>query len=222
MKPAGILASLCVASLTLACGGPNGDSRSVTADEPVIGTSGTDPSIRSADRDFVSELMMAGTAEVKLGQLAAERGSSNQVKDFGQMMVKDHTAAGNKLKMIAEQHDRAPGDVALDQEHQALFTKLSALRGSQFDREYIAAMVDGHEKVIDTLQSRVDERDRVGVATGQAPKDVNVKPEASTNHFEAGLNQWAAEALPVVKGHLERAKAIEAALDRGRNTTASR
>ena len=50
---------------------------------------------------FVNDLTIAGLAEVQLGKLAAEHGSSPDVKSFGQMMVKDHTQAANELKPIA-------------------------------------------------------------------------------------------------------------------------
>ena len=75
--------------------------------------------------------------------------------------------------------------------------------------------------MLDRLQSRVDERDRVATALGREPKDVNVKAEPSDNALEASVNQWAADTLPVVKGHLEQAKTLDEMLKRGRNNTAS-
>ena len=221
MKRPGLLSIACAAALTVACS--RGDVRSddptaTSGNDSVIGTSGeTD---RGGDSRFVHDLIEAGTAEIQLGKLATERAASADVKQFGQMMVEGHSKSGEALKQIATRFS-IPADVALDEKNRELIDKLSKLRGAEFDREYIDAMVDGHEAVVDKLQSRVDEKNRIAVATGQEPKDTNVKPEAADNQVEASLNTWAADTLPVAKQHLERAKAIDDKLDAGRNTTAS-
>jgi hypothetical protein len=83
-------------------------------------------------------------------------------------------------------------------------------------------MVEGHEDVIDKLESRVDTDTRGSAASGQTSK-TTVTPEGADNPTEASLNMWAASTLPVVKAHLERAKSIQDALkNSNRNTTASR
>ena len=72
---------------------------------------------------FVNDLTIAGLAEVQLGKLAAERGSSPDVKSFGQMMVKDHTQAANELKPIATEL-KVQQPTQLDQMHKDLADKL--------------------------------------------------------------------------------------------------
>ena len=225
MKPQGILSLLCAAALTVACSrdarNTVGTDRDNTDRDATVGTTGrTD--IDNSDKDFVRDLTEAGNAEVQLGKLASDRGASPAVKQFGQMMVKDHTAAGDRLKQIATTHNVVPGDIPLSDEHSQLFQKLSQLRGAEFDREYMKAMVDGHQGVIDKLQTRVDERHPVATAVGKEPKDVNVKPEETDNALKGSLNSWAADTLPVAKGHLERAKTLNDNLKRGQNNTASR
>ncbi|HEX5107408.1 MAG TPA: DUF4142 domain-containing protein [Vicinamibacterales bacterium] len=222
MKTAGLTTVVCALALTVACNADRRDSTGRTDNGAAVGTSGESVDVSNADKDFVHDLTVAGNAEVELGRLASTRGGNAQVKEFGQMMVKDHTSAGDQLKQIASRSNVDTGAAAIDDEHQELITKLSALKGADFDREYMKAMVDGHQDVLDKLQSRVDERDRVGVATGQKPKDVNVKPEPANDTLEASLNAWAASTLPVVKGHLEKAKAVKEAVDRGGNNTATR
>jgi hypothetical protein len=74
-------------------------------------------------------------------------------------------------------------------------------------------MIDSHQDVVDKLQSRVDETDRSAVATGQAERNTNVKPEDADNHVEASLNMWAATTLPATKAHLDKAKAIQDTLN---------
>ena len=61
----------------------------------------------------------------------------------------------------------------------------------------MAAMVSGHEDVANKLESRLD-RQKL--------------PEKSDNVVTMALNGWAAEAYPVVQGHLESAKTSEKTL----------
>ena len=221
MKQLGILSLACATALTLACSDARRDANTSADNPSAVGTSGDADRVSGGDRDFVAEMLKDGTAEVQLGTLASERGASADVKQFAQMMVQDHTKAGEQLKQIASRYSIDTGSTALDDKHRDLVDKLSKLRGAEFDKEYINAMVDGHQDVIDRLQSRVDERDRSATATGKTERNTNVKPEAADNQIEASLNQWAADSLPVVQKHLDRAKAIDDKLD-NRNSTARR
>jgi putative membrane protein len=101
-------------------------------------------SASAADRDFVTTALRGGMAEVELGKLAAAKGASNDVKQFGQKMVADHTQMGENMKHVALQvgasqpSKMSPADMALE-------TKLKALSGDAFDKAYIQAMVKDHE-----------------------------------------------------------------------------
>jgi putative membrane protein len=185
--------------LSFAC---NTDNRP-TSDQSV-GTTGN--SVGAGDRDFVDHLTIAGMAEVELGRMAMERSDNDWVKQFGEMMVRDHSKAGEELKQIAMQH-AIPTPAGLDQQHRDLQTRLSSLKGAEFDREYMNAMVEGHEDVLDRLQTRASE-DRVGDDKG------TVTPERSDNPVEAAINEWAANALPTVRHHLDEARNIREGLGR--------
>lgn len=200
MRKIAVLPLVLAAALSFAC---NAENRNAT-NESTVGTSGA--AISAGDRDFVEDMAIGGMAEVELGRMAMERGASAEVKQFGDMMVKDHSMAGDELKQVAMQHS-IPMPSGLDQKHQDLKTTLSNLRGAEFDREYMKAMVDGHEDVVDRLQTRASE-DRFGDDKGE------VKPERSDNPVEAALNQWAAKALPTVRHHLDEAKRIHDGLGR--------
>src|ERR1700683_4284331 len=60
-------------------------------------------SVSMSDRKFVRGAVQGGMAEVELGKLAIEKGSSDEVKKFGQRMVDDHSKAGDQLKQIASE-----------------------------------------------------------------------------------------------------------------------
>jgi len=104
---------------------------------------------------FINDMTIANLAEVQLGKMASEKGSNPDVKSFGQMMVKDHTQANDELKQVASRLKVQP-PAQVDQKHKDLSDKLSKLSGAEFDREYINAMVMGHEEVLGKLRARVD------------------------------------------------------------------
>ena len=237
MKRTGLLAIACAAALTAACGGANNDRSDIAAnnndtvnsDTRGVGTAG-DNAFSAGDRDFIEDQLEAGMAEVELGKLAAERGRSAQVKQFGQMMVTDHTKAGEELKQIAMQHNFTPA-VAISDQHRDLRDRLMKLQGAEFDREYMKAMVEGHEDVVDQKESRVDDKSLGEWKTKHQDPHTHDKieakveaetviPENSDNAATMAVNQWAAKSLPVAEAHLQQAKALHDTLDQnGRNST---
>lgn len=204
MKRIALLPVAFAAVLTFAC---NADNRNTTDDSATIGTTGA--AVSTGDREFVEQMMTGGMAEIELGRLAMERAGTAEVKQFADMLVKDHSKAGEELKQIAMRHS-IPIPTTVDEEHRELNSKLSTLKGAEFDREYMNAMVEGHEDVVDRLQTRASE-DRFGDDKG------SVQPESSDNPVEADINQWAAAALPTVRHHLEEARRVHDSL--GRNLT---
>jgi putative membrane protein len=195
----------CAAVLTVACAGDGRDTRDNDSDR-VVGTSGQAEHGATGDaRHFAEKAAYAGNAEVKLGQLAIERSQDPAVKEFAQMMVRDHSKAGNELKQAVKAHDVST-PAGLDPEHQQLYDRLSRLRGAEFDREYMKAMVDGHMKVRSMLAARTKEtrgpmdRNRATGTSGMA---------GSSTQLDAALNQWASKGLPTVEEHLQKAQDLQ-------------
>lgn len=218
MKRIGLLSIALAMALTVACNrnAPSNTTATTAANEPnAIGTAGEADrnTVSTGDKDFVKDVSTANMAEIELGQLAAQRAVSADVKQFAQMMVTDHTKAGADLKQAVSQWN-IPMASALDEKHQDLKVKLSKLQGRQFDHEYMEAMVQGHQDVMDKLETRVDGHGALG-----RDKDTNPVPEKSDNHVTSSINTWAAATLPAVHHHLDQAKMIEEKIDRSRNTT---
>ena len=151
---------------------------------------------------FVNEMAVAGMAEVELGTLATQRAQNPDVKAFGQMMIKDHTQANSELTQIAKQM-KATVPTQLDMKHRDLRDRLSKLNGAEFDREYMTAMVAGHEEVLAKLKAKTG---ATSTSTSAARPAESV---ATTGSQDAALTQWASKALPTVEQHLDRAKALQ-------------
>ncbi|MCU1297412.1 MAG: outer membrane protein, partial [Acidobacteriaceae bacterium] len=98
-----------------------------------------------SDKTFIKKAAEGGMAEVELGKLAAEKGSSEEVKKFGQRMVEDHSKANDQLKQVASSKGvEVPAD--LNAKDKATKARLSKLSGEQFDKAYMSDMVKDHQQ----------------------------------------------------------------------------
>jgi putative membrane protein len=160
---------------------------------------------RTDSRLFINEMTIVGLTEVRLGQMAAERAERANVKAFGQMMVKDHTAANAELSRIAAEVKIVP-PTEIDKKREELVARLSKLEGTDFDVAYIAAMVEGHQTVAAQLREWTTESRPVGPPPAGDPKAADI---ARGGPDEEKLTQWAIRTLPTVEKHLERARALQ-------------
>jgi len=140
--------------------------------------------VSMADTNFILAAAQGGMTEVELGQLAATNGMRDDVKNFGQMMVKDHTAINTDLKSLAAQKGVTLPD-NLDAKHRAMVEKLSSFTGSEFDDAYIAAMIKGHKSDAKAFK-----------AEAAATTDADVK-------------SFLDKSIPVVEVHLQRIMAMK-------------
>jgi len=140
----------------------------------------------SPDAAFYKKAAEGGIAEVELGKLAQEKSLNQSVKDFGAMMVTDHSAANDKLKAIAERKSiKLPSSPSVGQ--MATKTKLEVLSGDAFDKSYIKGMVKDHQEDIEEFQKEA--------TSGQDPD----------------AKAYAAATLPTLKSHLKKIESIAAA-----------
>jgi len=135
------------------------------------------------DKHFVHEALVGGMAEVQLGQLASQKGTSTDIKQFGQKMVEDHTRMGDHMKTVAGEVGVIP-PTALSAQDQTLKARLEGLSGAQFDSAYIRAMVMDHETDLKAFQNEA------ASGSSQAVKDA------------------ASQGAAVVSQHLEMIKQI--------------
>ena len=104
-----------------------------------------DEPVSASDRSFVAMVSQGGMFEVKAGQLAADQGSTQDIKDQGTTEAHDHKLVGEKLKSIASSNH-----IQFTDELNAYFQKqlddLKALSGLAFDAAYLKDMEAIHAK----------------------------------------------------------------------------
>lgn len=219
MRRIGVMALALAATMAVGCNRSENRTANDTTTPGTAGTAGrADSSVGMGDRDFVRDVANMNMAEMELSRTALQRAADANVKKFAQMMVDDHTSAGDKLKAFASRHNiELPAQ--LDDKHRDKAQDLSQKQGLEFDREYAEAMVQGHEDFVDKLESRIDKdtlskwkadyERKIGDKTEQKEAEVKataVTAEKSDNPITQSLNDWAAETYPVAFAHLQAAK----------------
>jgi putative membrane protein len=99
----------------------------------------------SMDKAFVKKALEGSMAEVQMGQLALQKSSDDQVKQFAQRMVDDHGKMVDQMKPVAEQMGVKVPDSPSKGQMKSM-EKMKALSGDDFDKAYIKDMVKDHKK----------------------------------------------------------------------------
>ena len=100
---------------------------------------------------FITKAIEGNLAEVQLGQLAQQKGASDGVRNFGQQLVADHTAANQRATAVAGQMGVTPPSEPSKQ-HKAIYDRMAKLAGDAFDRQFVKHMVDDHKKDVAEYQ----------------------------------------------------------------------
>ena len=155
------------------------------------GTAGTLP---AADLAFAKEAARGGLAEVDLGNMAKDKASNADVKQFGDKMVTDHGKANDELKSIAEQKNiTLPSSLTTTEK--ATDTRLSKLSGGAYDKAYMHDMVTDHEH------------------------DVAAFRKEAKSGRDPDLKAFASKTLPTLEDHLKLAKETAAKVGATGRTT---
>jgi len=132
------------------------------------------------DEEFAKMAEQINLTEIELGKYAASKARKAEVQRFGQQMVNDHTTANRKLAAATKNQPAGK----LDSKHQAKVEKLTGISADEFDRAYMQEMVKGHKMVADLFSHE------------------------STNGRDQNLKAYAAELLPEIHKHHDKAKQI--------------
>lgn len=141
--------------------------------------------LSDGDKKFAEEAAIGSMLEVKLGQLAAASGASEDVKKFGQKMVEDHGNASADLQAIAASKNLTL-PTTLPADKQKMVDDLTALKGADFDKKYVPMMVDDHENDLKAFNNES--------ATGQ----------------DAEMKAFATNTAKVISVHYDMIKGIKA------------
>jgi len=135
--------------------------------------------------EFALTAAIANKFEVIESQLALLEASDPKLKEFAQLMIKDHAAALEELQAVARAAGvELPAEIAPDAMHQAKVNAIKNRRDGDFDRAYRA----------DQLQAHAD---------AMALLDTYAQSGGNSQ-----LKAWAAKTLPMLRKHREELEAL--------------
>lgn len=193
---AGLLIGAAGALALGACGPADNAEAPVNGEptQPVTGprTGATAPSAVTVNtpQQFVDAVSASDSYEIQAAEFAQQFGSSQEVQDFAEMMIQDHTASLDNLRTAAGEADPAltvAPTVNLNARQQSRLEELreTGEAGEGFDEEYIEQQVDAHEDALKILRDYAEAED-------------------------AGpLRDFASTTATTVEGHLERARELD-------------
>jgi len=103
------------------------------------------------DRDLLRDLHKGNLEEIALGNMAKSKTSNAAVKDFANRMITDHIKVDHQVEQLAAKEGLtlSSSPETMDQTTEK---ELARHSGSDFDRRYVDAMLEDHQKDIAKVQ----------------------------------------------------------------------
>jgi putative membrane protein len=171
------------------------ESTQAKADDEAAAKAKADP---LSDRQIAAVTDLANTTEIAQAKLAESKSKDPGVKRFAAMMIAHQSAAKQKQAKLKLETAESSVSSALQADAASTLDALKTDKGADFDKAYIAAQVDGHQKVLDAINDKL------------LPSVKN-----------ADLKAYLEEIKPRVEQHLKQAKQLQESFDSKSSSTAS-
>jgi putative membrane protein len=185
-----IIAAACAVLAMQACKNHSkaGSSDSTSTTVSDVTTDSTKiAAVDTGDASFAVKAAVGGMTEIAISKVAAQQATTQKLKDFANMMVTDHNAAGDKLSAIAKAKGIAL-PTSLDSATQNMINDMSKKTGKDFDKAYVDKMVKDHEATLSMFKK----------------EETMVK--------DTSLKSFITNTIPVVQKHLDAIKAIKSGM----------
>jgi putative membrane protein len=110
-------------------------------------------------QSFIQDAIEGNLAEMQVGKLAQQRGQSEAVRSFGQMLERDHAEANQRAASIAAVFGVDPPTQPNDKQR-AVYDRLSKLSSREFDWQFVADMIEDHEADMSKFESEAKKSDQ--------------------------------------------------------------
>jgi putative membrane protein len=165
-----------------AAGNAAGDARAQAAAAREGAAAGAQGQM-SEEQAFVRGAASGGMLEVQAAKLALQKAQRQEVKDFAQKIIDDHTKSNQQLMQIAQSKQiQVPREMKAG--HRGELQDLQELSGQQFEDAYIIGQVGDHMKMV--LKFR----------------------NCSQKLQDAELKKFAQQQLPALQQHLQHAQQL--------------
>lgn len=108
------------------------------------------------DPTIIAIFDAANSWDIETGAIAAKKGTTPEVRDFGAMLERDHKMVRQQGRDLAKKlgvHPTPPKDFAMAKDHAAAVQTLQAKSGKAFDRAFLEHEVAFHKAVLDAVKT---------------------------------------------------------------------
>ena len=116
---------------------------------------------------FMQKAIEGNLSEIKVGQLAQQKGATEGVRKFGAVLEQDHSKANQQAMSAASSMGVTPPSEPSPKE-QRVYQHLASLSGSKFDKAFVKAMVKDHKKDIAEFKKEAGESNSPASSYAQA------------------------------------------------------
>lgn len=142
--------------------------------------------VARSDKEFFQKAAAGGMFEVEVGKLAEQKAGNAEVKAYGAMLAKDHAAANDELKALAQKKSVAlPASMTKAQQKE--LDKLA--KAKDFDKDFIQ---------------------HVGLQDHK--KDIGLFEKTSKKSKDADIKGFASKTLPTLQAHHQKAEELSKAM----------
>lgn len=121
----------------------------------MLALAGTAAAQSHSDKSFMETASQGNVTEVEMAKLALKKSQNADVRAFAERMIKDHQTLGKKMAPYMAQAGLKPS-VSMNTMHQHLYNKLNGLSGTEFDKQYVEAMVKDHHEDLKDFQDEIN------------------------------------------------------------------
>ena len=147
-----------------------------------------DTKSKEDDSHYLVDAAETDMKEIEIGKLAQQKATDPEVKNFGKMLVDNHTKSLGTVKILASRKNISL-PASLTEKGKEAYNKLNEKSGIAFDKKFSEMMVEGHEKVIEKM---------------------NKTAEKATDEE---IRVWASNKISTLTRHLEHAKKMKRVVD---------
>jgi putative membrane protein len=181
--PMFVLASGLSLAMAACSGNDNATDADATASADATPAAAASTAAPSHGAQFLVDAIQTNNAEIKFGEAAQSMGSTQAVRDFGKMLVEDHTKANAEATRIAQAMN-VVAPIGIKPDDMAAYNMATSMKGADFDKDFAEAMVSGHQKAIEKFEDEAASSD------------------------PAEITDFAKQTLPTLRKHLYAAKSL--------------
>lgn len=180
----------CSAMLFMACNNQSADpvETAEDANETKLDRTAGPTDSQEESSEFLVSAAASGLAEVEAGKVGEQKATQSSVKEYAAMMVKDHSAANDEVKALAQQLN-VTLPAGPKNEDQDRLNNVAKKEAKDFDKDFMDMMIKDHKKAIDLFKDASDD---------------NVHPD---------VKSFINSTLPKLQAHLDAAESIRESLN---------